>query len=556
MKRIQKLFVAVLIMSLVFGLFSSCSNEQENVPAEATPAASELISAIPEATTEVPAAEPADGVSADNETIEELPEVTFPLVEPGSVSVSIWYPLLPFAAMMGDASTPENWQFFKELTARSGIAFDFQICGSEVASDQFSLMVAGGEYTDLFGANYYTGGIDRAIEDEVYLELTELIDTYCPNYAAQLKREDIKRDAYTNNGNIGVFYHLANEKGFINGGLGINGNLLARYDIDKPETYAEYDVFLQMLKNDNVETPLYRQPFEADVAGGYNNIDDWVVIDGTVQYGLVNDNSKEYYQIMADWYAKGYLMQDYYTSDIVSQMDEVFNATAQMTVGVIGGTADAIGRYPETNLEPMSPMLRNKGDVIHVASQDTVLNPQSGWIISTQCDEEKQILIAKLVDYLYTDEGMILNTWGVEGVSFEYDSNGDPQIIDSIMSEFSIGMLSYFKYMNMSEAGLYDMRRTNYGLGEKELAACEFWGSYADNSALYPNASMNDDEMDVYNRYFADAETYIEEFVNGLITGQHSIDEWDSFTAELTNALHFDEVVAVKQSAYDRYMSK
>lgn len=551
MKKLQRSFIAVLVLSLILGLFSGCNNEQESKPAQVDASVSEAVSAMPEETPEAPS-----DASADEEPVEEIPEVTMPLVEAGSVSVSIWYPLLPFAAMMGDASTPENWQFFKELTARSGVAFDFQICGADTASDQFSLMVAGGEYTDLFGANYYTAGIDRAIEDEVYLNLTELIDEYCPNYAAQLQREDVKRDAYTDNGNVGVFYHLATEKGIINSGLGINGNLLARYDIEKPETYAEYDVFLESLKNDGVATPLYRQPFESEVAGSYYNIDEWVVIDGKVQYGLVNDNSKEYYQLMSDWYAKGYLMQDYYTSNIVSQMDEVFTATAQMTVGVIGGTADAIGRYPDTNLEPLSPMLKNKGDVVHVAAQDAVMNPQSGWVISAQCDEEKQILIAQLADYLYSDEGMILNTWGVDGVSFEYDANGEAQIIDSIMSEFSIGMLAYFKYMNMSEAGLYDMRRTNYGLGEKEIAACEFWGKYADNSELYPNASMNDAEMDVYNRYFADAETYIEEFVNGLIVGQHSIDEWEDFTVELKEALRFDEVIAVKQSAYDRYMSR
>ncbi len=552
MKKLHRAFIALMIVSLVLSLFAGC-NKQEDNPTEAVSAT------VPETTaavTEETAPETSQDVIVEEEPAETLVEVSFPLVEPGSVSVSIWYPLLPFAAMMGDASTPENWQFFKELTARSGIDFDFQICGSETASDQFSLMVAGGEYTDLFGGNYYTAGIDRAIDDGVYLNLVELIDAYCPNYAAQLQREDVSCDAYTDNGNVGVFYHLATEKGFVNSGLGINGNLLARYDVEKPETYAEYDAFLEMLKEDNVETPLYRQPFDAEIAGGYYNIEDWVVIDGQVQYGLANDNSKEYYQLIAEWYAKGYLMQDYYTTGFVSQMNEVFAAAAQMTVGVFGGTADAIGKYPETNLEPLSPMLRNKGDVIHVASQDAVLNTQSGWVISAQCDEEKQVLIAQLADYLYSEDGNILNSWGVEGVSFEYDSNGDPQIIGSIMSEFSIGLLAYFKYMNMSEAGLYDMRRTNYGLEEKGLAACDFWGSCADNSALYPNASMNDDEMDVYNRYFADAETYIEEFVNGLIVGQHSIDEWDSFTAELKDALHFDEVVAVKQSAYDRYISR
>lgn len=40
----------------------------------------------------------------------------------------------------------------------------------------------------------------------------------------------------------------------------------------------------------------------------------------------------------------------------------------------------------------------------------------------------------QVADYLYTEEGILLANYGVEGVTFEYNAEGKPQFTDLIMN--------------------------------------------------------------------------------------------------------------------------
>ena len=553
----------LLVLIMVISLFAGCSGETSEVVESAETAVSSVSEPAEASDTIVPEAEPTMEAAAieetpEVETVAELPEpgAEFPLVEEGTVDVSVWYATPPFASMMGDYAECDSWYFFDNLSQLTGLDFEFTYSAYDAASENFSLMVAGGDLTDLVSGNRYTNGVDAAIEDEVYLALNDLIEEYCPYYAQQLEREEIRKDAITERGNIGVFYALYDAEGTVNGGTAINASLLEYWDGDSPETYAEYEELLAVLKSNGVEYPVFQSPFHQIIASGYNNIEDWVVIDGQVQYGLVNNDSKEFYTLMAKWYAEGYLIPDYYTTSVFEDQNSVYANITNGSAGVAFAAADAFGMYPEANLTPLHIMVRESGDVVHTYSKDKAITDGNGWVITTDCSEEKQVYLAKTIDYLYTEPGSLMVTWGVEDVSFTYDENGDPSYIDAIFSEYPVGMCAYLKYATMNEVGLSDIRKVNYGLNETELAACAFWDEAQKNDGLYPATSFNEEEQDIYARYYTDAETYIEEYVNRLIYGDESIDSWDSFIATLNSEFHFDEVTAAMQSAYDRYIAK
>lgn len=566
-----KILPLLLALLLIVSLLGACGtpapvSEAEEASAPSAEEAQSVLDSEPAIETEE---EPESAEEAEELPVEEnaeepmeepapLPEpgADFPLVDAGSESISFWYVTPPFASMMGDYADNNTWNLFRTLSEMTGLTFEFTYAPWDSASESFSLLVAGGDYTDVLCGNRYTSGVDAAIEDDVYLRLNDLIDEYCPFYNLQLQRPEVKRDAFTEAGNIGVFYDLYDADTTANSGIGVNEDVFAETGVAEPETYDDYEVMFEAMKNLGVKDIIIQTPFHQIIASGYYNIEDWVVIDGKVQYGLVNENSKEFYTRMADWYQKGYLMSDYYTSPLYANQNGVFAELADHSGGIMMAMADAIGSYPESKIKPLHIMVREHGDVVHTYQRNKVLSGDNGWEISTACDEEKQVYIAKMVDYLYSDPGKILVTWGEEGLSFEYDENGDAQYIDAIFNEYPIPMCAYLKYASMDEVGLSDVRKVNYGFDENELAAVDLWAPAQDNDALYPTTSLTVEERDVVSRYYADAETYIVEYVNTLINGSQSIDTWDDFITTLNDTLHFDEVVAVKQAAYDRYMQK
>ena len=561
-KTTLKLLSLCLILVMVLSIFAGCGAKDPAVSsAEASAPAESTVEAAP-APESAPAEDAASveeeaSVVPEEEAI-ELPEpgAEFPLVEDGSVDISVWFASPPFASMMGDYAECDTWDFFINLSEMTGLNFSFTYGSFLTAADDFSLMVASGDFTDVISGNRYTAGVDAAIEDEVYLALNDLIEEYSPYYYQQLQRPEIKKDAYTEKGNVGLYYALYDADGMVNSGIGINETLLADWDKDLPETYDDYTQFFAYLQNKGVKYPLMQTPFHQITASGYNNIQDWVVVDGTVQYGLVTDQSKDYYEIMVDWYKNGYLMQDYFTTDFYDNQNGVYASLIDCTGGVSFANVDAFSAYPEANLTGLNIMVQNKGDQVHTYSKEKAITADYGWAISTACPEDEQILLAKALDYLYTEPGSVMVTWGTENVSFEYDENGTPQYIETIFTEFPITMCGYLKYATMSEVGLSDIRKVYYGYDEKQIATCEFWDIAQKDDYLYPATSLNEEEQEIISKYFAEAETYIEEYVNKVIYGAESLDTWDTFIQTLKSDFNFDEVVAAKQSSYDRYANK
>lgn len=55
--------------------------------------------------------------------------------------------------------------------------------------------------------------------------------------------------------------------------------------------------------------------------------------------------------------------------------------------------------------------------------------------VSSDCSEDTIATILGFINYFYTDEGLLLASYGVEGQSFEYDDNGEPQFIDGLYKQ-------------------------------------------------------------------------------------------------------------------------
>ena len=150
------------------GVQRSSVSEDEDDPAEKEPV-EETYSEVSEISAEEKAPSPMNGIVIPAEECQANGyDVTYgmfdfetyidlPLTEDGD-TLSYWFMLQPF--MMGyNNYTPEDFTYFKEMEARTGVHLDLIPVSMFSVSEQFSLMVTSGDYSDMIeGATAYYSG--------------------------------------------------------------------------------------------------------------------------------------------------------------------------------------------------------------------------------------------------------------------------------------------------------------------------------------------------------------------------------------------------------------
>ena len=160
--------------------------------------------------------------------------------------------------------------------------------------------------------------------------------------------------------------------------------------------------------------------------------------------------------------------------------------------------------------------------------------------------------IVKMFDYFYSEEGSLLNNFGIEGLTYEM-VNGQPTYTDVIKADEQGRSI-------LSMLNVYGHREWAYqqDVGyENALLDSEYVG-YRDEMEQYikptiPALSFTEDERDTINSVYTEIRTYKDEMITNFIMGRESLDKWDEFVDTLKD-MGIEKVIDAYQTAYDRYM--
>lgn len=569
MKRRMTAWLLILCMLLAL---SACGTQTASSTPEAAPADSAVA-----AETEAPApAAPADSareVSAE----EAVPEHVFaegagvfPIAD-GDKTITIfdgWFPF--FSAFMESYSEAT---FFIEMEKRTGIKTEFRLVNAEQAAEQFNLMVATGDYCDLMHDvdTNYVGGLDTAWEEEVIIAIDDLIDTWMPNYYAELHSEDaFIPDLTSNEGNIYQISILRHEGSLPDYGLMIRQDWLDKLDMDRPQTYDQYYDVLKAFKNElGASAPMmlsnsgsYQGNFFASGFGVnaslVNGGKPFYQVDGEVKYGPVEEGYKKYLKTLSKWYSEGLIYQDFMSHTesntmppddlVVNNQMGLFGANIQdiptRYSSVVGDNKDIVlvGAYDPVEKE---------GDTIHFI-QDSGTGASGGYCISTGCEDPE--LVARWADYIYSPEGQILSNYGVEGESLEYDENGDPQLTDLVLHNPDLPeQLAITKYTTFSLVGVQDDFRQYKEFTDAQWEAGEIWSTGDDEYTLPMGAEMTAEENTTFSNAYSDIATYVGQVALEAIMGNTDIEViWDEYVAKI-EGMDLAVCIEQQQAALDRY---
>lgn len=577
---ITVLLAAAILMSLTAGCgeqSGSASKASDSVPVETTDADSATTTpdAAPVEETSEQFASDEEASASEANAADELYVYSLPLTDDPDATLSCWYVYPGFFNTYMEF--PTESVYFSTLEEMTGVHIDFTVVSQETSAEGFNLMVSGGDYCDMMYnfPGLYSYGLDHAIENDIIIDLAPYMDDM-PCYSYWLNSDpNIKRSATTLEGAYGAVYGIYDQPLIVYGTV-IRQDWLDKVDMDVPVTYDDYHDVLTAFKNQLGSTgPMWLNytgiPQQNlliagfgvagfNAIGGMNPSMPFYVKDGTVAYGPTQQEYKDYLTMIHQWYTEGLIYSDFISGTSTQDIDD-----SLVNQGVVGlwfantencrvYSADSVGD-PDFQIVGIPDAVQKEDEKVHIGADPDVVGGR-GMCISTQCENVE--LALKWLDYGFSEEGSLLANWGVEGVGYEVDASGKRVVSENITN--NPDGIPEVVMKSMLTAGMWPAlltkEREQAGYKEQEQSMVAAWENSSDGAWNYPSkAEMTSDEAVEFNNAYSDIATYVAENTLRFILGEKSLDEFDAF-AQTVSDMGIGKLVAIKQTAYDRYQEK
>lgn len=556
-RRLQRIGAILLATSLMIASLTACGGSDD----KGGSADNNGGNSVPASSTEVAAADDA------------LTELTLPLCEEKQ-ELTVW--LVYNGTIVSDLNEVEGVKKMEELT---NVHINWVPVNQDDIPTKYGTLIASGEYPDIIYAAYeYPGGFEKGIEDGViYPDMDGLIRKYMPNYMRLVNSsEQARREALSDSGKfliakniVGTFDTVEAEGNYL--GLAYRADLLEKLGLDVPTTIDEWHNALTVAKQNGIENP-----FVLDQNGGSFLALSWGVtttgltfytqLDGDkVVVGQATDNYKGYLDTMRQWYSEGLINPNFTSFHFYLSTPESVdkNETLLYSYVISSFTGSNYANYHMVNnteeyLQPIVAPALNEGDV-PIQSFQTIISKDPIYI-TTGCKNPE--LAAQWLDFQYSEQGTLLNWYGIEGETYEM-VDGKPVYTDAVYaSEGSVDdyLCKYALNKGMTWLGKHDISAgwqtstKQAGGHNQELEAIAVWGSPETNICLTSSITLTDDESSEVTSYTTQLRTMIDEYTINYITGTT-----DETFEEYQQSLYdngLQEVIDVYQAAYDRYLAR
>lgn len=456
----------------------------------------------------------------------------------------------------------------QELQKRVGVTLTNTISASSTDESQaWTLMISNPDSMPDIVVSSDMSKIEDLGMDGGLIPLEDLIEEKCPNIVAAFEKyPELKTASTASDGHI---YQVAGMKEMSVANVWvIRQDWLDKLNLEMPTTTDELYTVLKAFRDQDPngngqqdETPFITRwltapdNFTEHALSLFCSSTGLMVRQGEVVFDPMEEDFKTGMEALIQWYAEGLIDPEVFTRD---------DARNVMYGNNLGGLtydwAASTTQYNKTLADSISGFQNVVMAPVQAPNGRTVVDhrsvPFAGAGITQNCENVDDAL--RLIDYLYSDEGQILMTYGIEGETYTIDEDGNYQFTEDMLN---------------NEAGLTDARQ-NVGcllhLGGIEPMELEYavatneetlagYELYMEHPEWYPedeyfnfNFKYTTEESDEINQLLPGITDFVNEKCMGWILGNGNFEsEYDSFITELHNR-GVDRVVEISQTAYDR----
>jgi putative aldouronate transport system substrate-binding protein len=459
---------------------------------------------------------------------------------------------------------------YQELEKRTGVHIEWTHPANGQEKDSFNLMIAAGYYPDIiYDYNYYTGGLDKAVSDGVYIKLNDLIAQYAPNYQkVRTKNGDVRRGTMTDSGSLVAFYSINTP---IQGpwmGMAVRKDWLDDLGLKLPVTYDDWYTMLKAFKEKkDASAPLWINNRGSDMFGilpsgygvtalGSTIAGSFIMVNGNVKYSPLENGYKEYITMLAKWYKDGLIDRDYFTrkdSLVPSSLADTGKSGAFADVYTLMAAHKLTSQDKKINVVAVPNPVKTAGDKLHIRQYNFEVGNNKA-CITTACKDP--VLAAKWLDYMYSDEGSLLCMYGVEGQTYNM-ADGKPVPSDLIVKNpEGLSMGDARNKYTAWQPCQYFWERELAGLDQGGLDAInKIWPSNSDGSYMMPAVTLTIDEGNKFSKIMNDVDTYALEMSTKFIIGAEPLSKYDEFINRIKD-MGIAQAIRIQQTALNRYHTR
>ena len=489
------------------------------------------------------------------------------------VTYTVWMPLEPWSiSSFSNRDFGEN-EVIKEIEKKFNVDFVFThpVTGSEI--DQFSLMISDKNLPDLiFAPSWYAGGVETGIRDGAYLDITEYVPQYMPNYKKVMdENENIKNMILTDSGKIGAIYGVSLYEEYPFYGPLLKSKWLQEVGEDVPETIADWERVLTKFKDQKkASAPFILDPTGYDYTAGtfltaYGVAPSFYLDGNEIKFGPYEDGFYEYLNTMRRWIQNGLIDPNFNEND----WNDILNQIVSVESGAMMQSPDTMSVYFENAgidwCAAPYPVL-NEGDELKY--RQVTWQVYDGWMtaaaISTSCKNVERLM--RCLDYGYSQEGATLYNFGIKDRTYTEDANGNKMFTDLIYNN-KYGLTptqTVWRYKVHNGLFIRDEHKANPILvaNEKSQEARQMWAKTKTDAVIPPLTYTREENQDVSANMNA-VNTYISTQVLAFLTGAQNdlsgtadvITNPATFRAQL-NAKGLTQTLQIVKDAYTRYLNR
>ncbi|MDF2650679.1 MAG: transporter substrate-binding protein [Paenibacillus sp.] len=505
----KKSMLGIMVFVLAIGLFTGCSKEKGSSP--------------PVGTATTP------------------PAGSAPLKETTLSFLNYSLPSWPY---------DKNWLVWKLLKEKTGVTLDVQVPPGEL-NDALNLTVASGKMPDMMLT--LDGELPKKFGAQgALVNILDHVDKSMPNFAKFMKKyPTLIQNTMSADGKL---YLFPSE------GLGVTNAMVYLYRKDifeqnklsEPKNWDELYTVLKKLKEKYPDTyPLtFRNGLDkilniapAFETGSkyYYDFDkkEW-------RYAPVEDNYKKIVEYLRTFVKEGLIPPDFLSIDTKQWQDIMSTNRAFVTIDYIG-RIDFFNKplrqqNPDFNLSFMPPPAGQKdGKQLNAFTQID----QSGIMVSSTTKQVDAVM--KYIDYLYSEEGRDIVSWGEKGNTYKTDSAGKNEYIggyaDLTDLQKKTGIATY-------GSNLWYNPDSILALASPELKyAYEQTPKFVDKQQ--PKPAFTTDEALILSTTGQEIDKFREENIAKFVLGTKSLDDWNQYVSDLKK-LGVDKILEIYNTAYKR----
>lgn len=391
--------------------------------------------------------------------------------------------------------------------------------------------------------NYAVSGLLLPFSDYEYL---------LPNFMAYIQENNLHNEVDKLRLNNGKYYILPGYQREIQvQQWAYREDLFKMHDLEIPTTYDELFDSLVFLKEIYPESAPISASWGGahlfammgagyDISAGWAGNRSYNFEKNKWQFSPATENYKELYIFLNRCYRAGILDPDIFAQTFDEYIQKLENGTSFITVTWITSGFNSWNEkliengFPDGQWAPLSVLESTMG-----IKAIPAVNPfRKGLIVPSRVVHEPYFEdLLKFLDWaIYSEEGMTLSSWGVEGLTYEITSTGkifmpeietpqNPEGTVDIMKEYGLNTI-----FNLNENKEYE----DY---KKPVEIVEFLDrslASNDSSEIYPTIVLDDSSIQIGTIIEERLTPYVADMSLRFITGDVDItEEWDNYLLAL-----------------------